>query len=126
MKIQAVDHIQVTTTSSRIDDVLYFYQQVMGLVPVAKPDALAGNGGGWFQVGDQQLHVSIEKGDVADAAQSKRHICYRVDDLNHWQDHLDAKGVPWQPDHQPIPGCVRLFLRDPAGNRIELMQILDA
>jgi catechol 2,3-dioxygenase-like lactoylglutathione lyase family enzyme len=66
-----------------------------------------------------QIHVSVEKN--PDNATSRRHICYSVHDLEALQEHLQKYQVEIIPDKQPILERERFFLRDPAGNRIEII-----
>ncbi len=51
---------------------------------------------------------------------SRGHICYQVRNLNAFEENLRANGVEIIPDHKPISGYARFYLRDPALNRIEI------
>jgi hypothetical protein len=42
----------------------------LGLRELAKPEALRGRGGCWFQIGDHQLHIGVE----AEFHAAKKHI----------------------------------------------------
>ncbi|HZI86425.1 MAG TPA: VOC family protein, partial [Pyrinomonadaceae bacterium] len=66
-------------------------------------------------------HLSIA--DDPDAKQSKRHICFVVENLNRAQDHLKDGGVEILPDPRPIPGTHRFYVRDPGGNLIEITEL---
>jgi len=46
-----------------------------------------------------------------------------VDDLKQFIVTLDAAGVPWRRD-EPLEGYDRIYVDDPFGNRIELLQEL--
>ena len=121
LKIDAIDHVQVTVPRSVEDEALRFYEGVLGLERIEKPEPLAGNGGGWYRLGAIELHVSPEDGDGAGRA-SKRHVCYVVFDLKEAEAELVRQGVETIPDRQPIAGWARFYIRDPGGNRIEIAQ----
>ena len=73
-------------------------------------------------MGDIELHVSSEKN--ANNQASRRHFCFQVDNLNAFEKHLKEHGIEIIPDQRPLPGCVRFFLRDPGGNRIEIAEFV--
>ena len=90
-----------------------FYGDLLGLVEVAKPSALRGRGGVWFE----QLHVGVEE-DFAPAR--KAHPALRVDDLDGVAERLRAAGAPVQWD-DALPGVRRFYTADPWANRVELL-----
>jgi catechol 2,3-dioxygenase-like lactoylglutathione lyase family enzyme len=118
----AVDHVQITMPRALAEATRRFYADGLGLPELAKPPELARNGGAWFQVGAIQLHVAIEDAAAADNEASRRHIAYAVADLAAMERLLRARGLDIIPDRQPSVGMVRFYLRDPAGNRIEILQ----
>ncbi|MBR8840403.1 MAG: VOC family protein [Stigonema ocellatum SAG 48.90 = DSM 106950] len=120
MWLNAIDHIQVTSSPEAEDEMLFFYNKVLGLTEIPKPEETKADGGAWYVLGNIQIHVTTEK-NPSNAA-SRRHICYLVRDLQAFQEHLEAHGVEIISDRLPIPGRNRFFLRDPAGNRIEIAQ----
>ncbi len=101
-------------------DARAFYVDLLGLIEIPKPDALQGRGGFWLQVGVQQVHVGVENG--VDRTQTKAHIAYAVDDLASLRACLTAAGYTIDAD-APLPGMTRCELRDPFGNRVELIQL---
>jgi catechol 2,3-dioxygenase-like lactoylglutathione lyase family enzyme len=94
----------------------------LGLTEIPRPDAIKNDSGAWYQVGNIELHVSREKN--ANNQVSRRHFCFQVDDLNTFENHLKEYGVEIIPDQRPLPGCVRFFIRDPGGNRIEIAEFV--
>ena len=120
MWLDAIDHIQVTSSPEAEDAMLFFYGKVLGLTEIPKPETIKANGGAWYVLGNIQIHVSTEQ--KPDNAASRRHICYLVSDFQAFQEHLQAHNVEIIPDQPPIPGHARFFLRDPAGNRIEIAE----
>lgn len=122
--LDTIDHIQITSPPEVEDAMLFFYSTVLGLTELAKPEALKANGGAWYVLGDIQLHISREK--TANNAASKRHICFRVHNLSAFQEHLKAHGVEIIFDHQTMAEYDRFYIRDPGGNRIELVAFMQA
>lgn len=119
MWINTIDHIQITSPPDVEEEMRFFYNNVLGLPEISKPGVLKPNGGAWYQLGAIQLHVSSEK-DAKNYA-SKRHICFQVHDLSTFQQHLETHRIGIIPDRQPIEGYDRFYLRDPGGNRIEII-----
>ena len=112
----------VTIPNGKEDEAREFYCGVLRLVEIAKPDSLKGRGGLWLKVGDQQLHIGTEDG--VDRMATKAHIAYEVDDLDAWQKRIEREGITIG-DSVSIPGYIRFEIRDPFGNRVELIQAVE-
>ena len=65
-----------------------------------------------------RIHLGVEEGFVP---ARKAHPAFRVDDLAALARLLAQAGHPTRAD-APLDGCDRLFVDDPFGNRIELLQ----
>jgi catechol 2,3-dioxygenase-like lactoylglutathione lyase family enzyme len=120
--ITAIDHIQLTLRADQLDACRHFYGGLLGLAALEKPERLRANAGAWYRLGDVELHLAVEP--EVNNEPSRRHVCYRVDDAEHARRALEQRGVPIVDDQQPIPELRRFYLRDPAGNRIEIAQRL--
>lgn len=120
LKINAIDHIQVTVPPALEEAALHFYGSVLGLLRIEKPEPLAARGGAWYQVGSLQLHVSLEPAPHNET--SKRHVCYLVDDLELSKSHLEKAAFEVIDEGTEPHGLKRFFVRDPAGNRVEIGQ----
>jgi glyoxylase I family protein len=73
-------------------------------------------------MGGQQLHLLLkEKAD----SRSPRHFALRVKDVQAARKCLRAREIPLEETTQ-IPGCDRFFVYDPDGNRVEIIQWLEA
>lgn len=123
MIIRQLNHIQITIPIGQEAAGRQFYCHLLKLTEIEKPLALQANGGFWLQIGIQQIHIGVEDG--INRLATKAHLAYEVDDLAAWRSHLHSAGVTIV-DNTPIPGYSRLMLRDPFGNRIELIQPLAA
>ncbi|MDZ8186998.1 MAG: VOC family protein [Nostoc sp. ChiSLP02] len=119
MWLTAVAHIQVTSPPEAENAMLFFYSKILGLTEITKPEALQVNGGAWYVLGDIQIHIGIEK--QPHNQESRRHLCFEVNNLEEFGKHLQAHGVEIIED-RALPESDRFFIRDPAGNRIEIAQ----
>lgn len=113
-------HVNVTVPRSLEDATKHFYGVVMGMTEVPKPKSSRGRGGAWYQLGAVQLHLSIEEG--AGDNLSNRHVCYTVNNLSEAEERFRQAGVEILPDDRPIEGVQRFYVRDPGGNRLEIVQ----
>lgn len=120
--ITRIDHVQVTVPRALEREAIRFYGEVLGLERIPKPTEAAKRGGAWFRHGAMQVHVSLEDIDPQAHRASKRHVCYLVSSLAEAERALRDAGVEILPDPTPEPGWPRFYVRDPAGNRVEIAQ----
>ena len=104
--------------AGREDEARAFYGGLLGLPEVAKPAELARRGGAWFENGRVKLHLGVEPGF---RPARKAHPALQVRGLRLLVRRLRAAGVAIA-DDQPLSGYDRVFVHDPFGNRIELME----
>jgi hypothetical protein len=95
-----------------------FTSRLLGIPEVPKPANLAKRGGCWFERGSLRIHLGIEA-DFRPAR--KAHPAFIVDDLASLSAALVKAGHRVSTD-EPLEGYTRIFLDDPFGNRIELME----
>jgi catechol 2,3-dioxygenase-like lactoylglutathione lyase family enzyme len=110
-----LDHCAVLVTD--VAKARQFYGGVLGLREVPAPrefDFVAL----WYDLGGQYLHLLLK--DKPDTI-SPRHFCLHVTDVRAARDHFRALGVPVE-ETVKIAGADRFFVRDPDGNRIEVLQ----
>jgi catechol 2,3-dioxygenase-like lactoylglutathione lyase family enzyme len=117
-RVRRIDHVLLAMPAGRENDARAFYQAILGIPEVEKPPQLAARGGCWFEAGELKVHLGVEK-DFAPAR--KAHPAFIVDDLQGLIGHLKQAGCQLVED-APLPGYDRIFVDDPFGNRIELMQ----
>jgi len=99
-----------------------FYQGLLGIPEVPKPPELAKRGGAWFERGSLKVHLGVEA-DFRPAR--KAHPALLVTDLDGLVLRLKAHDVHVI-DDDPLEGYFRVYIADPFGNRIELMEPQDA
>jgi catechol 2,3-dioxygenase-like lactoylglutathione lyase family enzyme len=118
-----LDHVQVAAPAGCEPKARRFYGELLGLVEVEKPTALAQRGGVWFALGaGAQLHVGVAE-DFAPAV--KAHPGLRIATIARLEmvaRRLAAIGAPVVWDSE-LPGVRRFFTADPFGNRLELLAV---
>ena len=118
MKLSGLHHVSILV--SDIERAKKFYREVLGLREIGIPSTFpaAGLRVHWFELGDEQIHLLPAS---APDAMSQRHFAIHVEDAPAARVHFARHGVVVS-ETVPIPGADRFFVRDPDGNRIELIQ----
>ena len=117
--VTALHHVNVTVPAELETATKHFYGSVLGLQQVPKPAAARQNGA-WYQIGDNQLHLSVETEEQPSL--SSRHICFNVSNLAETEQRFRDAGFEIIPDPRPMPGAERFYVRDPGGNQLEIVQ----
>ena len=115
LDITGIHHHSVIATDA--DAARRFYGDQLGLQELASPSTFKFPVI-WYACGDEQLHLMIKQD--ADTG-SPRHVALHISDAKAARNDLQAKGIEIQKT-VPIPGADRFFVRDPDGNRIELIE----
>jgi catechol 2,3-dioxygenase-like lactoylglutathione lyase family enzyme len=117
--LDGIDHIQVAAPPGCEDEARRFFGELLGLEELEKPEPLRAQGGVWFRIGAQQLHVGVEP-EFAPARQA--HPAFSVSRYDELLARLRAAGVAVA-DDVSIPGVRRCYVSDPWANRIELVAV---
>lgn len=117
--VVTLHHVNVTAPSELEQQTKEFYGDVLGLKQVPKPSG-SRQAGAWYQIGANQLHLSVEN--ERPGPLSSRHICFAVSDLKATENKFRDARVEIIPDPRPIEGNPRFYVRDPAGNMLEIVQ----
>jgi catechol 2,3-dioxygenase-like lactoylglutathione lyase family enzyme len=118
MRIVALDHVQLAMPAGGEAAARRFYRDLLGIPEQPKPAHLAARGGCWFERGALKVHLGVDK-EFHPAR--KAHPAFLVEDLEALAAKLRAAGFEPKAD-EPLEGYDRLYVNDPFGNRIELMQ----
>lgn len=118
MGLIGIDHVQLAMPRGGEEQATAFYQGVLGIPRVPKPANLAVRGGCWFQLGELKLHLGGEDGFTP---AKKAHPALLVEDLAGFVAQLEAAGVEVRVE-EPLEGYDRVYVDDPFGNRIELLE----
>jgi len=120
MRIVSLDHVQLAMPPGREADARAFYETMLGIPERKKPSHLAKRGGCWFERGALKVHIGVE----ADfRAARKAHPAFIVEDLPVLTAALVRAGYRTWND-EGLEGYNRVYVNDPFGNRIELMEPL--
>jgi catechol 2,3-dioxygenase-like lactoylglutathione lyase family enzyme len=95
-----------------------FYRDLLGMAEIPKPPELAKRGGCWFESGEVQIHLGVEK-DFRPA--QKAHPALRCRDYAAFVARLSETGVGVA-EVDDMAGVRRCHIHDPFGNRIELIE----
>ena len=116
--IVAIDHVQLAMPVGGEAEARRFYGDLLGLREVPKPAELARRGGAWFESGLVKLHLGVEP-DFRPAR--KAHPALLVEGLPALVERLRRAGSRVEAA-AGVPGCERVHVSDPFGNRLELME----
>lgn len=120
MTVRAIDHVQLAMPAGRESEARAFYGGLLGIPEKAKPPNLARRGGCWFERGALKVHLGVE---AQFRPARKAHPAFLVDDVRAMAAALKAAGHRVVEDEK-LEGYDRVFVDDPFGNRLELMQLL--
>ena len=116
--ILRIDHVQLAMPRGGEDRAREFYSGLLGISEVPKPEELAKRGGCWFESGELRVHLGV---DPDFRAARKAHPAFLVRDLGELVGRLRAAGAEVIDDGAP-PGHERVYVNDPFGNRLELIE----
>lgn len=114
-RVTHIDHCSIIVTD--LVKARHFYGELLGLREVAPPkefDFVAV----WYDLGGQYLHL-LQKPHPDTI--SPRHFCLHVVDISAARAHFARLDVPVE-ETVKIAAADRFFVRDPDGNRIELLR----
>ncbi len=113
-------HVQLAMPEGGEASARHFYADILGLRETEKPLQLQSRGGVWFEQGQIRIHLGVEK---PFAAARKAHPAFRVASLEETILLLLAKDIEIRRDVD-LPDMKRVYIDDPFGNRIELLELL--
>jgi len=118
MRPLAVHHVSINVPD--VAAALDFYTDVLGgSLRSDRPDF--GFGGAWIDLGGSQLHLL----EAAAPPVLGQHFAIQVDDLDATVAELRGRGVDVG-DPSPVGPGLQTFVADPAGNTVELYQLVEA
>ncbi len=118
-KILGIDHVQLAMPAGQEDAARAFYDGVLGLREQPKPANLAARGGVWFAASAVKIHLGVEP-EFRPAR--KAHPAFLVDDLEALAEQC-AQAQHAVVTDEPLAGYKRVYVSDPFGNRLELMEV---
>lgn len=114
VRVKEFLHVNVEVTD--LERALAFYR-LFGLEEIERAGT-PNRAGAWLRFGDgRELHLSIGPAKPS----SRNHFAILVEDLEVARDAFTRAGAPFESERE-IPGLARFFVRDPDGNRIEVVE----
>jgi catechol 2,3-dioxygenase-like lactoylglutathione lyase family enzyme len=116
--LTGIDHVQLTIPAGdeHLAVARTFYTGVLGLEEAPKPQELRERGGIWFRGPGFEVHLGVEA-----PTETRRHPGFLTDDLEGVRARLVLAGVTFE-EQPPLGDRDRVHVRDPFGNRIEILQ----
>ena len=119
--ILSINHIQLVAEKDLVMKLRDFYCDVVGLTDGFRPTFE--RFGFWLYIEDKDvLHlITPKEGDGRSLQKSSfDHVAFKTADYQGVLQKLKTLNIPFE--EKPIPGMAahQIFLRDPAGNRVEL------
>jgi catechol 2,3-dioxygenase-like lactoylglutathione lyase family enzyme len=118
MKLRTIEHVQLAMPAGKEDRARAFYSGVLGIPEIPKPPNLAKRGGAWFESEAVKVHLGVDK-DFRPA--TKAHVAFEVEELIELIRRCREEGYEVV-DDEPLEGYFRVYINDPFGNRLELME----
>jgi len=122
LKIQGLDHFNLRASRELLEALREFYCEVIGLSAGYRPPFK--EFGYWLYAGEQAVvHlVEADGGEIplTDRVTTFGHVAFACTGRSATEKHLQELGMNYAVAHVPESGQIQLFLKDPAGNGIEL------
>jgi catechol 2,3-dioxygenase-like lactoylglutathione lyase family enzyme len=118
----SIDHVQLGMPAGGEDAGRRFYIDLLGLHEVTKPPELAGRGGVWLTGRAVSIHLGVEE---PARLGGRSHPAFVVDDLAAVRSRIVSSGIAIEEDAAGL-AVARCYVRDPFGNRLELVDSADA
>ncbi len=122
MPIQSFNHFNLRADRELLDQLRDFYVTVVGLKVGPRPTF--NFDGYWLYLDDLAVLHLVEAADAPGSGHTRHgtfdHVAFSCSGLVDFEAHLGRTGVTYR--RTPIPGTdiVQLFVKDPAGNGVEL------
>lgn len=123
MSIQSLDHINLRAPPGLLEELRRFYESALGLAVGHRPPF--GSHGYWLYAGGSPL-VHLQAVDAAEdratqVTTTMDHVAFGATGFDAVTRRLEALGVAFTTRSIPLTGARQVFLRDPAGNGVELL-----
>jgi glyoxylase I family protein len=123
MPVTDINHYNLRGSMQQLDTLRDWYRDTIGLKVGDRP--AFNNRGYWLYGGGKPiLHLSEEgPGEAPHPMQGVGtfdHVAFTCEDFGAMRAHLDGLGLKYRVADVPLTGTRQIFLRDPAGNGVEL------
>jgi catechol 2,3-dioxygenase-like lactoylglutathione lyase family enzyme len=111
-------HVQLAMPAGEEEAAIRFYATVLGLEQIPRPPGLSPDGGVWFRRGELEVHLGVEE---RFSPAVKAHPAFLVMDVEALRARIEQAGYRVS-DTVQLEGFHRVYVRDPFGNRVELIE----
>ncbi|MTI30985.1 VOC family protein [Xanthovirga aplysinae] len=120
MTVIGINHINIKAPKALLKEVKEFYTKILGLKVGFRPEF--NSEGYWLYANNQPLvHLSEnEKEKEGESLGHFDHFAFSCSDLKHYVQQLKNANIVFKSSYLPEVNTTQLFLRDPAGIRVEL------
>jgi glyoxylase I family protein len=122
MTVRGIDHFNVRAPSEMLEQLRQFYCEVIGLVVGDRPPFK--EFGYWLYAGEHAVvHLSLadENEDlIAEVQTALNHVAFACRGRLEFETKLTESGTSFQTAEVPATNVSQIFIKDPAGNGIEL------
>jgi catechol 2,3-dioxygenase-like lactoylglutathione lyase family enzyme len=119
--VKRLQHTSVPMPPGGNEQARAFYGDALGMREIPKPSTLSNNLV-WFAAGDAADEVHVFQEENMGPNSAAQHLCLEVDDIAAYEARLRQHGYEVEIP-ETIVNRPRLFVRDPFGNLIELVEI---
>jgi catechol-2,3-dioxygenase len=115
MNIHAINHVQLAFPAGQDEAIRHFYGSLVGLTELRSDSGSTLR----FIAGGQRLDLAPTADWQAPPAVS--HLAFEVDDFARLRSRLQNASITLD-ESRPLPGYLRFYTQDPAGNQLEFLQ----
>lgn len=122
MPVAGLNHFNLRAPRALLEELRRFYVEAIGLEEGPRPP-FRSHGHWLYAQGHDILHLTESGPDearIAHVATTFDHIALTCTDMEAMEARLRRHGIDYAVDHVPTTSRKQVFLRDPAGNGIEL------
>ncbi len=113
--------LHVAVQVSDLEKAEQFYTEIIGLKKIERNLTFPGT---WYEIGDFQLHLIVSEWATNPVREDKwgrhPHLTFAIYELDAIKQALIEQAVPFQ---MSSSGRAALFVKDPDGNVVELLQV---
>lgn len=122
MPVSDINHYNLRGSMAQLESLRDWYRDAIGLTVGDRPPF--GNRGFWLYANERPLlHLSEEAPGESHPAPGRGtfdHVAFTCADFAGMRERLDGMGVAYRVADVPLTRTRQIFLRDPAGNGVEL------
>jgi len=117
MQLVAFDHVNILT--GNLDEMVLWYDRVLGLKSGDRPDFATG--GAWLYLGDHPyVHLVVKPDLPKSVAPQIEHFAFTADGMAEFLARLDQMGIASRLAEVPGTGITQVNVSDPDGNHIHI------